>query len=77
MIKKFYWPAIKSDIQKIIEKCEVCQIANRKNSGTGIFVETSFPLKKVALDLIDIREEGKYILVWIDYFSRFMAARIL
>lgn len=27
--------------------------------------------EKVALDLIDIRDEGKYILVCIDYFTRF------
>lgn len=40
-------------------------------------VETTRKLEKVAVDLIDIRAEGKYVLVLIDYFTRVMSATVL
>lgn len=45
--------------------------------GKGEFVITSRPSEKVCLDLIEFRKEGKYLLVGIDYFSRFINIQIL
>lgn len=42
MRKKFFWPEIKLDKQKIIEKCEIRQIS--KSTGTRIFVKNSYHL---------------------------------
>jgi transposase InsO family protein len=42
-----------------------------------VFVETLRPLEKVAVDMIDIRTEGKYVLVAIDYFTRGIKAAVL
>ncbi|WUR04589.1 LTR Retrotransposon [Vairimorpha necatrix] len=66
----YYWPGIKEDIGKMIKRCEECQIYNRKRSGGCDFVATSRYLEKVALDLIDFRDKGKYVLVAIDYHTR-------
>lgn len=35
------------------------------------------PFDKVALDLIDMRKEDKYVLICIDYFSRYINIEIL
>lgn len=70
MKKKYYWPGMKSDIYDTILSCERCQIYNRKKSGGCDFVSTSRYLEKVALDLIDFRDLGMYVLVGIDYHTR-------
>lgn len=49
----------------------------RKKKGKGEFVTTSRPFEKVALDLIDMSKEGKYLLICIDYFTRFINIEIL
>jgi hypothetical protein len=48
-----------------------------KNSGGADFVTTTRIMEKLALDLIEIREEGKYILTGIDYFTRFCRAEVI
>jgi phosphoribosylformylglycinamidine (FGAM) synthase-like enzyme len=58
-------------------KCEVCGINNRKKLGGSDYVTTVRKLEKVAIDLIDIREEGKYVLVAIDYYSRGIWTRVI
>lgn len=68
---------MKKEIDDFIKGCLVCLESNRKNRNTGEFVTTTRPWEKVALDLIDLRNEGKYILVVIDYFSRYMQAKVL
>ncbi|KRH93832.1 LTR Retrotransposon, partial [Pseudoloma neurophilia] len=73
--KKHYWPNIKKQIEAVINKCEICQKFNRKKGNKNEFVTSSRPFEKVALDLIDMRREGIYILVGIDYFSRFIVTK--
>jgi hypothetical protein len=75
--KEWYWPNMKQDISIKLKGCETCQIWNRKNSGGCEFVTTSRPFEKVALDMIDIRNEGRYVLVCIDYFTRIVKAKVL
>ncbi|KRH92119.1 putative transposable element, partial [Pseudoloma neurophilia] len=61
--KKHCWPNIKKQIEAVINKCEICKKFNRKKGNKGEFVTSSRPFEKVALDLIDMRREGIYILV--------------
>lgn len=68
--KKFYWPGIKDQIEREIRSCETCQKYNRKTRGGCEFISTSRYLEKVAIDLIEFREEGAYLIVGIDYFTR-------
>lgn len=74
---EYYWPGIKETIKNVIKQCEVCQINNRKCTGGSEFVTTSRPFEKVAIDLIEERQEGKYILIGIDYFTRGIAAKVI
>jgi rubrerythrin len=69
--KEFYWPGIKTTISNVIRKCATCITNNRKKKGGTKFIETSRKFQKVALDLAEISSEGKYILVIIDYFTRY------
>lgn len=75
--RKFYWIGMKKTIENIIKKCDVCLRLNRKNMGGCEFVETTRQLEKVALDLIDLRSSGVYILVAIDYYTRYVLAEVI
>jgi len=75
--KEWYWPGMKETIREVLKKCEVCQINNRKDTGGSEFVTTSRRLEKVGLDMLEIREQGRYVLVAIDYFTRMVWARVL
>ncbi|KAF9760821.1 Retrovirus-related Pol polyprotein from transposon [Nosema granulosis] len=57
-------------INRVLKECERCNINNRKTAGGFDFVVTRRKLEKVALDLMDIGEENRYVLVGIDYFTR-------
>lgn len=50
---------------------------NRKKNGGAEFVVTARRLEKVALNMMDLRAEGKYVLVCIDYFTRLIESRVL
>ncbi len=73
----YYWPGIKKDIEETLKKCEKCQIYNRKKCGGCDFVESTGYLEKVALDLIEFRDIGRYILVAIDYHTRLVWGTVL
>jgi len=75
--RKYYWPGIKEFIRGTLKKCAICMENNRKTSGGCDFVETREPWEKMALDLIDMRSEGKYVLVGIDYFTRWAQAQVI
>lgn len=74
---KYYWPNMRKDIAAVLGRCEVCQVNNRKKKGGSEFVVTTRRLQKVGIDMIDMREEGRYIMVAIDYFTRMAKAEIL
>ena len=75
--KKYYWLGMKDQIEREIKKCEVCQKYNRKTSGGNEFICTSRYLEKVGMDLIEFRDEGVYVVVAIDYFTRRLWGRII
>lgn len=70
-------PNIKQQIQNVIKKCELCQRENRKNTIKGEFITTTRQFEKISLDLINTRKEGCYIMVGIDYFTRYIVTKIL
>lgn len=75
--QKYYWIGLKQSVENVIKKCEVCTRLNRKNRIGHDFVETNKQFEKVAIDLVDLRAENKYILLGIDYFSRFILAEAI
>ena len=70
--QKYYWIGMKKTVENVVKRCEICLRTNRKNSGGCDFVETGRQLEKVALDLVDLGSSGKYALLCIDYFTRFV-----
>ncbi|MGL5708994.1 MAG: DDE-type integrase/transposase/recombinase, partial [Aeromonas sp.] len=61
----------------MVKRCEVCRINNRKKSGGSEFVETTRELEKVTLDLISLGGNNRYILVAIDYHTRFVLVEMI
>ncbi|KAI5177931.1 hypothetical protein PAEPH01_2510 [Pancytospora epiphaga] len=75
--RNYYWPGMRETVKNVIKKCVKCIEYNRENNGKSEFVCTSRAMEKVALDLIDLRAEGKYILVGVDYYTRMVKAGVL
>lgn len=76
--KEYYWIGLKKSVENIIKRCDVCNKTNRKNKNGYEFVETTKQFEKVAIDLIDIRaDKGIYIMVGVDYFTRYIMAEII
>ncbi|KAI5177776.1 hypothetical protein PAEPH01_2506, partial [Pancytospora epiphaga] len=75
--RNYYWPGMRETVKNVIKKCAKCIEFNRKNNGGSEFVCTSRAMEKVALDLIDLRAEGKYISVGVDYYTRIVKAGVL
>lgn len=61
---------MKDKIKETLKSCETCEIYNRKRKSGCEFISTTRFKEKMAVDLIDIRTEGKYVIIMIDYFSR-------
>ena len=70
MKKQWYWPGMKDQIKQAIKECGICSINNRKNTGGCEFIVTSRRLEKVALDIMEIESEKRYVLLGIDYYTR-------
>lgn len=43
IIDKFYWPKVKRDITKFVERCIVCHLAKGHNQNTGLYVPFPVP----------------------------------
>ncbi|KAF9754387.1 hypothetical protein NGRA_3329 [Nosema granulosis] len=61
---------MKDHINRVLKESDKCIIYNRKTTGGSDFVVTKRKLEKVALDLMDIGGENRYVLLGIDYFTR-------
>lgn len=72
-----YWPGIKATIENVIKECEICEMNKRKRKNSPTYVQTNRPLEKVAIDVMYLNEENRYLLVGVDYFTRFMALESL
>lgn len=75
--KTYYWPGMKAYIREQLRKCGICETNNRKKSGGSDFVQSVEPLEKVAIDLLDARSEGGYVMLAVDYFTRMARAEVL
>ncbi|KAF9761577.1 Pro-Pol polyprotein [Nosema granulosis] len=75
--QNWYWPGMKDEISRIIKECEICSINNRKTTGGCEFVATRKKLEKIALDIMEIGESSRYVLVGIDYYTRRLWGKVL
>ena len=80
--RDFYWPALFEDVSSFITVCQFCAFtkAQRKppQIPTGIMAPPQEPFELVSMDFIDNSKnpsaDFKYILVFVDHFSRFVIA---
>lgn len=75
--QKYYWIGMKKTIENVIKKCELCARYNRKKTGGCEFIESNGIFEKVGVDLIDLRDMGKYVLTMVDYFTRYLFAEVI
>ncbi|KAF9761341.1 hypothetical protein NGRA_2709 [Nosema granulosis] len=68
---------MKDQVTKRLRECERCQIGNRKAKGGVEFVTTSSKGEKLAIDVMEIGEPRIHVLVGIDYYKRFLYAKVL
>ena len=80
--EKYYWEDMRKDITEWINSCQIC--ATRKNTGVRTKVPlcpmpvTTAPMERCAMDVIGPLPESvsgnKFILVFMDYFTKFAEA---
>ena len=63
-------------LKEIYESCEICKRKDKKRYKTKGFVETYYPGEKVGIDILQIGPKEK-IIICIDYFSRYLYAKVL
>ena len=66
-----YWPGMMSDIQDIVEKCEICAINNKRTNNKEPMIASELPDRpssKLAADLFQYK--GEHYLLTVDYFSK-------
>ncbi|XP_021986727.1 protein NYNRIN-like [Helianthus annuus] len=80
----FYWPRMYETTSREIKKCDNCQLhapMTHRHKHPMISVSTSWPFQKWAIDIIGPLPEGpggvKYVVVAIDYFTKWVEARPL
>lgn len=68
---------MKADIGECVKNCLICMKNNSKKMGGSMFITTSQPLERMAVDIMKLDECNKYVLVCIDYFTSFCSAVVL
>ncbi|GKG25572.1 reverse transcriptase domain-containing protein, partial [Tanacetum coccineum] len=84
MRQGYYWPSMHRDTKEVVDKCDSCQIHGPvprlpKIKLTSIM--SSWPFYQWGLDILGPLSEGpgklKYIIVAIDYFTKWMEEKPL
>ena len=77
----FYWPSLNSDVQEVVETCDVCQrTKHQKKSDQApiTFIEATYPWEVVTVDFVSgfaaTRKKHTAICVICDRFTRMMHA---
>lgn len=76
---KYWWPNMDGETVKLYESCEGCRLVHRANPPDPMS-RRSLPEKPwidLAIDFLGPMPSGEYILVTIDYYSRYMVLEIM
>ena len=81
---RFHWFGLRNDIELYIQQCSVCQRVKdpfRQNKGELRNITSGYPLERTGIDIVGPlpkTEQGNaYIVVMIDYFTKFPFAYAL
>jgi len=81
--KRYFWPSMLSDVREYIKQCDVCQKGNPATLKVIPDLQSvSVPkqvFKQIGVDImtLPIVDNMKYVVVAIDYFSKWSEARVL
>ena len=67
---KYFWPGIESDVKKLVETCEPCQLHMRGQTGEPIrpaLKYVSRPMQAIGIDFF--QKKGTKYLILVDHFS--------
>ena len=76
---KVWWPGIEKDVEQYVRSCHGCQLVGQATPPEAL-TPTELPLGKwqdLSLDLLGPMPTGEYLLVVIDYYSRYYEVEIL
>nr|DAA65004.1 TPA_exp: gag-pol protein [Drosophila sechellia] len=76
---KVWWPRIDRDAENFVKACRDCLVVSQP-LGPAPMQRTPFPTSawmSIASDLLGPLPNGKYVLVFIDYFSRYMELKFM
>src|SRR6266498_4290334 len=80
--KRYYWPKMKDDIKSYIQTCDQCQRRGKPTDENELYsIKIKEPLYQWGIDIVGPLTEtsrgNKYIVVAIDYFTKYPKARAL
>ena len=77
--RNFFWPGCRTLVQKFISECPTCQVHKgnpNRPAPLDVYPSQLLPFQMVSMDIVGpfpVTDEGfKYILVFSDYFSRYV-----
>ena len=76
---KVWWPGMDQQAEKKCKSCYGCQLVNKTNQIPPLkpTVMPQRPWEELAMDLLGPMPSGEYLLVLVDYFSRWMEVDIM
>lgn len=77
--ERCWWPGIDQDAIKVCEKCQGCQLVQSSDPPEPM-MRCTLPEKPwidIAIDFLSPLPSGEYLLVVIDYYSRFIEIEIM
>ena len=80
--ERYYWPKMKDDIKSYIQTCDQCQRREKTTDENELHsIKIKEPFYQWGIDIVgpltEILRGNKYIVVAIDYFTKYLEARAL